>query len=792
MAKDYISWFGEEYIKSTNIQNINIPKKLKSAFLKHGNNMQFHENGSTNSAVRLTSLIDMKSKYQIHPNGYICARFDFILDTPQTGRLRSNYGYIYIRPDEIEPEFICYSPTYESRDGEYRNRFIRYDKFKQGLESNSAKLEQFELAIINAMEEYDLQFNVKLLNELEISQKDSVISFIENSRLSLTMLSCVLILDMFQIVNNGVYNANTNQSYQKLLSFFNEKYIHLRNASIEFMYSLSSKDQNNEKLIEFGDLMRCSQIGQKLVPLYLNEVIYLNNINLPAWKEHLVTSIVGDLFINYISPSFSVYNGWSYIVGTDDNFYDNSAIHNKFKRGKKVELTLKSIRDARSSIGLDDRNFAEEDLSAQLYSAIEYTNSHLYVSNVSLIHTMEKVGEPISELGPRIRYSTYLKYPLQQAFANGVKMLFEMLYSAHCLHTKIGVVHGDMHSGNVTYFSYANNYRKMKTAVVSEIKKQDYMQDSSNRFLQFECIYKETPIVIYTVNDKSFAFNESNVTPCIIDYSRCFYGEKMKSRINETEHFTANFYTDQVSRIMKVLHRYAKGFTEENQVALKAILNTNLELCFPVLSCIDFLAMLRMYISILKMETATNLAYADYYAARAKDRYQKDIPNPLEIEHYYVNIDPKTLPLCIAIETRVNDLFISGLQSLVLYVEGDVRPTNRYVGEIIFDEFFKDNIIDESNVESKFANTILLDVYSHENTLKYSLTKYDLYPPFMKINVIEKHLGELKLGDVVYDPKGFLSSFGEKRRIKSFSDKEKYKKELLDGKHISVATSWLD
>lgn len=84
---------------------------------------------------RMESFLYLKLKYSLNREGYTCG----VLWATIGGKrnTESHYAYVYWKKEKDLaplgeppiPEFISISPTFDSRDGEYRKRFIKYETF---------------------------------------------------------------------------------------------------------------------------------------------------------------------------------------------------------------------------------------------------------------------------------------------------------------------------------------------------------------------------------------------------------------------------------------------------------------------------------------------------------------------------------------------------------------------------------------------------------------------------------------------------------------------------------------
>jgi hypothetical protein len=72
---------------------------------------------------------------------------------------------------------------------------------------------------------------------------------------------------------------------------------------------------------------------------------------------------------------------------------------------------------------------------------------------------------------------------------------------------------------------------------------------------------------------------------------------------------------------------------------------------------------------------------------------------------------------------------------------------------------------------------------------------YAAYPPWARLDEIERHLGAYRLTDLFgpdFDVERFLAALRPGARIEVLAAQARAAQEKLDGKPISTASSWLD
>ena len=101
-----------------------------------------------------------------------------------------------------------------------------------------------------------------------------------------------------------------------------------------------------------------------------------------------------------------MYNQWIYIEDADFSVFENKAMADKYARGEAMEYSIDELRLARSKISTIDpllQNYYTEDFDAHLYEDIEYAQSHLTMSNIAMLHTLEDVGWTLHSINSFIK-----------------------------------------------------------------------------------------------------------------------------------------------------------------------------------------------------------------------------------------------------------------------------------------------------------------------------------------------------------------------------------------------------
>jgi len=751
---DISDWGEAQYTKHVGLANIEGGTRFKR-FVKTFPARSVHPTHVYPSSGRERvqgTFLTLKFRYPIGSDGYSCLAM-----TAKVDGVSAHFGYAYWRRgQEAEaPEYICISPTFDSRDGEYRRRFIRGPVFLESYERLASDLIPYEEAVLS-MVRGPLELTSIAYPE---TASEGIITQASDLRLPVLAFTVALMLDLWE-TQNGLLMVHTSNAYVTLMTKIAKMWPSLLRdrlwaAKLSCLFRRGATD------------LFTVQCGQKLVPMYTREVMQPLDYNLAAWRELAVTRLVGDLVLNCVSPSFALYNQWTYIEGADAALFENKAMEERYTRGSAVDVAMRPLREARRLLSGAEQNYHTEELSARFYESLEYAQSYLHMSPIALAHTMEDVGWSMQSLSGYVRFAATQWPAAVEAFADpdtAARHLFELAYAAHCLHTKTGIAHTDLHTNNMTFYMWGfADIEKVETSGPSTYTP-----------------YYDDPFVAYVAGPRgeadTYVFPGAGDSACIIDYSRCILGPAFRRRLEEgrSPQYATNFYRDQVNRVMRAFHRYAPEYVAAHQDAIKAAVLANFEAAFPVLCAVDFIA-IGANIGELLLDAAQPLI---------------DEVRPFMVAH-------EASALALRLEETGRELLITGLHDLAESA-GARREmkTPKPPGDTVLERVFGEWLFPRwaARAPGRIRTAQLVDAYNYNNDMdRYSGSDYAKYPPWGRLDEIERHLGEYKLTDLFergVEP--FLAALRPGARVEVIAEQIRARQEKLDGKPVSAASSWID
>ena len=708
MSKSDLSdWYASQYTAAVGLADVGGSAEFQQ-FLARNPEPTSQGFIAMSGRFHMEEFLQLRLRFPISPQGYACLAME-------AGGV--HYAYAYWRRGAAEPEYVCAAATLDSRDGEYRSRFIGYAAFAAAAEKYADELEPYEALALTA----DIATHWYPHRAGPTA-----------SRVPVLALAVALFMDM----HDTAIAEHTNAKYLALLADMRARY---RGPPVDIPISGDRRNIMNV-FSRGGDWSEFDvTCGQKVVPMFLSEATRVGDANLAVWRELAVAQAASDLALNFVSPSFGFYNQWTYIEGAGARLFDNGAMAERFARSAAVAPAADGIRAARAGLGAAAPNYYTGELGAQLYEALDYGRSHL--------HTMAHVGFALRSLGAAARVSMW---PLPQisglvATRDGAaRLLFEYAYAAHCLHTKVGAAHTDLHGNNLTVHRWA---------------KDRWAADAPPYYLN--------PVTAYVcgAEAETYLFPTAGVSGCIIDYSRAIIGPAFRARLEAGRgaRFATLFYRDQVNRVMRALHRYAPTYVEKNQEALKAATIANFSDVFAVLCAVDFIAIGRNVAAALRDALAEPAGAGPTFA-----------------------VAPEAFEIAEAVEAAGLELFINGLHDLV------ARTPGRSPGaEVLRRAFGPWSFAERADELLRPGAVQLVNAYNWNSPMRYSSLDYAAYPPWARLDQIEPHLGEYKITDIFergVEP--FLESLRPGARVEVIA--EQLRVAAADGTPAATASSWLN
>jgi len=649
--------------------------------------------------------------------------------------------------DKVNFNFYSCGPSYISCDGEYRSKFNSYN-CAINIEKTPFRSLWFDLSeyiedkiksrrwLTTALYFYPKLSEEKKNIDVEISVKNRKSGF------------RLLILAWFNEVYNAMFNLtemHINENFKEIFyKYIDEDIGYLKllikkydGQTIENFKSYISMNNYKSPRNEIENLYLNQ--GLKLIPLNIKEVQDPIKLKYKPWREFLITQRAGDLVINAIAPGFAVVGDWMYIKNSRKGLYDNISQYKKMQHSEIakdiVHILYEAQRNtyfAKSSIDIEsksEKRFKEwvsgkfKKLNEKINGSIDYCIEDIIMSEVTLAFTSEYLGRTIADTLKIIefneKYDSYIGNPLSNkgnAKSDGydyfAKYMFEICYNLYCMNTKLGIIHNDLHLNN---------------AVIGAVYYSNYKANMNIK----------NPSVLYVVdNDHQYLFPTTGYYSGIIDFSRSIihhekYNLFQDGSLPKTYNIVPNIVEFKNNEINNLINAFTQMFPSriKQKEELALLFKNHYEAMFRLLTTMDvYMFSLRM----IKILSELN------YKVNKKCMELLDQMNKLS--EFYIT-------------TEMNHLINNpeNYSKIILNREYPIHT--------IMEKCFYEYI----NPDKK---TTIIDIFIHSNELKYSLDKFELFPPILKeFNTIQD--GKIVRNDMVSDKRKTIREYYENIKTKN-------------------------
>jgi len=434
-------------------------------------------------------------------------------------------------------------------------------------------------------------------------------------------------------------------------------------------------------LSEYHTLMsRGNNSFPKLVPLTEAEVSRPYDITLKFWRECEMLLISTDLCYMYLGTGMPLMSVVCPIYGMTEHKYRNINIIRKFKASNKI---ISDIGEARIAL---ERN-TKSDPRVEKMAAMNI--SEYKMTDISGLIIMPYSGVSISHVLTGGRGSI-----IQDSFLWSLRdkllepLVFKQLYlnwlvTLSNLHLVGGIIHGDLHAGNVTMYTNYTGYEQ-KYVVMSEDKKnmRVYIQKSGEPYIGR-----------------------------IIDFSRSFitgHGPLLE-RHNAVSITTV--LEEQHSRLLRSIERAIPELYKTYSVRIEEFINTNPK-WYVVFGVIDEIFLSKALLEIFKGLRAGKID-EDFISSRIRDAPGNE-PN---------SNDPLSVPK-MDVPTEITDMltdYITQAEKYILGVFVDA-PTN----DISSEEYITKKFLTSKHFDALECMSTTIDDLQHFNIgAEYDDKKYN-------------------------------------------------------------------
>lgn len=431
------------------------------------------------------------------------------------------YALIYINNYEngfkISNSYITIGGTYMSADGEYRKRFIQYVYYERLYDKYNEIFNIVEDELIHKMEAHEAIFNIVSCPVLSLNrdQEQQLYNLVENNRMPIILFVLTWFHDAYFLYNDIMTNhinpsfklimmdMITRKTYDLIIEKIGiEKY---RDIVFELIYLL-------ERSMPIMAVFTPGLIGHKRIPTTTADVraIAERYPSTRIGRECQIGMRCSELVLNMISPSFPiVYNGF-FTENTSAAIYDNPAMHRYYEVNLLCDELKKNLTQMRKMIRYGDADELKTNTMATLdellYKAIQRIDISVITTDASYHWLQEHVGITFRDLPLMITSKSNLHFQNYAEILDNyeifAKLLFDYIYAIYCMHSRVGVIHADLHLNNFTIHSTAR-----------------YPRDANGKRTER---YKMSYMLGILSDDETYMFSACDFIGCIIDFSRAY------------------------------------------------------------------------------------------------------------------------------------------------------------------------------------------------------------------------------------------------------------------------------
>ena len=658
------------------INNLKLPPELKK-YISYESPL-CNWNYSTMRRI-IRSIKPMRTRYMVNKTNIIMS----CVKITQEG-VSCIIGYMYSEVDgtKFTHKIITVGGTYRSQDGEYRDRVLTYDYFKDLIKANSEALQDVEDLVVSKLESGDIQFQIDICYPFETRvNKRAFEESVNTSRIAILIYTIDWFIDFHRVITKQMPN-HINPAYLFIMYqpsdvvVYNVLFEKLGKAKYELINMLFESNTGSTTATRTAYIY--PMVGQKIFPMTVRETVRLEDINYNIWREIYINSLCSNLVLNHITPSFPFCYSWFYIQASHAGIFDNLSMHDKFLHSEiatNIAIKLK-IADKMNYIEEDPErgaiNTSFDALSRGMNKSLLYIDSTIKLSDVSICAFSENVGRTLRDL-PTLVNEHFFAHDIEFIFDN-VEMfqrhIFDFIYAFYSMNSRVFVIHGDIHMNNATIY---------KTAT--------FIQRTTEKIIISD------PHIIYVIEGITYMFKHWGSYGCVIDFSRAIIGDREKINYEFGEGFAERYFTDQYNRIMDILFHYFKDVVSEHGDTIYAACHENFELVFKIISVIDTYVITSNLMGMFGLDTVFT---------SKKIKINKDIIHFLQ-----------------QVIDMARDLMVENLGALIA---GKIKKASdiQWPNLVIIQRLYKGNIMQDVNILDK-PGIHIIDIFISDNEMKYDI-----------------------------------------------------------------------
>ena len=660
------------------------------------------------SVWRHENLANMRYLVAVRKTDYICTIFK-ISRSQKLQQVTTTYAIMYSHIDpnsKIVHDYVALSPTYRSSDGEYRHRFVPVHQIQQHRKENIDMYDDVEDLVAKQAKKGQITLQTYTYFPENDNLEKKFDADLDLNRLVLIFYAAEWFLEYSRMISNRSENHIVYGYHQAMFGQLDQK---IWDKYKEFLEDTSKAGNFYHKLIKIIPNLTqntlTTELGQKLIPLTVRDIELSGDLRLAPWRETFITSRVGDLVINGITPGIPLMDDWYLLKAMHKETFDNKVSHAKINHSDVASDIIKRLEDSRRNTYIIDPvkhneiyiSYRMEGFSSAIEIPMEYAEKELVLSPYLLGLIEEHLGRTVADVPMMMMYDDYI-HPMGPIFKE-IKMfskyIFEFLYTLMNLNEVFGVVHGDLHLNNCTIFEtlaiFGRTIGKLNV---------------------------NNPHVIYTVANKEYIFPHHGRYSALIDFSRGFIWCRKVLETEYNENQISAIKTNYKTRIMDVMLNEIPDYTTSHKDDIELALERHFESVYKVFQVLDTYKLMTGWELIIQLQIL-------------------DKPERLKAYGNQQMLTDQALPLIAGIKDAAYRLFTKWMDKIISQIKlasVEVPSLNR----LLLEEFFKQYQL--SDFKPDPANPItLIDYWSDANTIRYNIREYEHFPPTIMFDYVRKN-----------------------------------------------------
>lgn len=514
------------------------------------------------------------------------------------------YALIYIHNYEhgfkVSSSYVTMGGTYMSADGEYRKKFVLYMYYEIIYTKYNDVFNIIEEELVHKMESNEAIFNIIScpVTGLTRDQEQSMYNLVEHNRLPIVLFVLTWFHDAYYLYNDIMTN-HINPSFKLIMMDMITRKVYdqiiekisveqYRNIVFE-LTTLADRTKNMHKIVP------PVVVGHKRMPMTIADLraVRAGFGTTRIGRECLIGERCAELTLNMISPSFPLVYGGFCTENTSASVYDNPAMHRYYEVNNLCDELKKQLIQLRKMIRYGDNSELKTNTLVQLdgllLKCVQSIDLSVVTTDVSFHWLQEHVGYTFKDIPVVITSKSNLEHlnfaDIFENYETFAKIMFDYMYAAYCMHSRVGIIHADLHLNNFT--------------VHNPIA---FPKDAERRRTER---YKMSYMLCEVSKSESYLFNSSDFVGCIIDFSRAYPFDLKTISVGADTDNQPEFLKNRrlashvVNRFVSIFKSVAGG---EGPMLAKLTSPDYREVMFKILSIIDCFTVLENVLLLIKTD----------------------------------------------------------------------------------------------------------------------------------------------------------------------------------------------